>query len=285
MPIPLHDQTPVQEIYNAVQKPLYPEVKGYIEDFLNKGWITHSKPSYSSPVVCVRKKDGSLRLCIDCCQLNMLTVLDRHPFPRVQDTLEKLGGNKRFSLLDQGKAYLQGFVRKEDRHLIAFITPWGLYQWVRIPFSLTNAPGRFQRCMEQCLVGLRDITCVPYLDDIIVYSPDFESHLTHLCEVFKSLREKDIKLRAPNHQLKKEETLHFNKILLHEWKKLEIDDNGLLYRRTSEYKQFVFPRKFHSMVFVELRNDMGHLGSERVHQLALQRLYWPRMKSDIDHYT
>ena len=114
MPITLHDQAPVQKTYNAVPKPLYPEVKGYIEDLLNKGWITHSQSNYSSPVVCVRKKDSSLRLCVDYRQLNMRTVPDRHPLPRVQDTLEKLGGNTWFSLLDQGKAYHQGFIKRID---------------------------------------------------------------------------------------------------------------------------------------------------------------------------
>ena len=213
MSITLHDQTPVQNTYNAVPKPLYPEVKGYIEDLLNKGWITQSQSNYSSPVVCVRKKDGSLRLCADYRQLNMRTVPDRHPLPRVQDTLEKLGGNEWFYLLDQGKAYHQGFVKKEDRHLTAFITPWGLYQWVRIPFGLTNAPANFQRYMEQCLVGLRDTLCIPYLDDIIVYSPDFESHLAHLCEVFKRLREKGIKLNAQKFELFKNEVKYLGHIV------------------------------------------------------------------------
>ena len=76
----------------------------------------------------------------------------------------------------------------------------------------------------------------------------------------------------------------FTKILLRERDKLEIDEDGLLYRITSEYKQIVLPRKLHNILFVELHNNMGHLGSERVNQLALQRFYWPRMKSDIDHY-
>lgn len=85
----LHDTTPVQKQYTSM--PLYPETKQHIEDLLNKGWIKRSFSNYSSPVVCVRKKDDTLRLCINYRQLNQCTVPDRHPLPRVKDTLESLG--------------------------------------------------------------------------------------------------------------------------------------------------------------------------------------------------
>ena len=128
----LSDTTPVQKSYFSIPRPLYAEVKHYIEDLLNRGWITKSQSNYSSPMVCVRKKDGGLRLCVDYRELNRKTVPDRHPIPRIQETLDNLGGNSWFSVLDQGKAYHQGFVGEKSRHLTAFITPWGLYEWTRI---------------------------------------------------------------------------------------------------------------------------------------------------------
>ena len=153
--INLTDKRPVQKNYVSVPHPLYGEIKHYIEDLLNREFIKPSKSSYSSPCVVVRKRDGTLHLCIDYRALNQKTIQDRHPLPRVQEALnnlgdnhlalnqttiqdchplprvqeapDNLGGNYWFSALDPGKAYHQGYVSKECQPLTAFITPWGLF--------------------------------------------------------------------------------------------------------------------------------------------------------------
>ena len=104
MKIELTDNTPVAKTYLGVPRSLVGELKEYVKDLLDKGFIQKSRSSYSSPCAVVRKKDGTMRLCVDYRQLNSKTITERHPIPRIQDTLDGFAGQKWFSTLDQGKA-------------------------------------------------------------------------------------------------------------------------------------------------------------------------------------
>ncbi|XP_066921354.1 uncharacterized protein [Clytia hemisphaerica] len=115
MDIQLTDSKPIHVPYRRIPKQMYKTVKDYMDDLIANGWIKTSESPYSSPIVCAKKKDGSLRLCIDYRALNNVTIPDRMPIPRIDDILDNLGGQKYFSTLDLTKAYHQGFMEESAR--------------------------------------------------------------------------------------------------------------------------------------------------------------------------
>lgn len=265
MTITLNDSIPVQKTYSSVPKPLFNEVKEYIQELLMKGWIVKSKSPYSAPVVCVRKKDGSLRLCIDYRLLNKKTVPDRHPLPRIQDLTDTLGGYSWFSILDQGKAYHQGFVAESSRPFTAFITPWGLYEWVRIPFGLSNAPAAFQRSMEEMLGPLRDECCLPYLDDVLCYSKSFQGHVEAIRKVLQALQRHGVKLRPEKCELFKQEVRYVGRLVSAEGVKVDPRDLEAVRTLTSKTPRTVG----------EVRKVTGFLGYFRSYIQDFSRIARP----------
>ena len=265
MNIQTKDEVPVQRAYNSIPRPLLGEVKSHVEDMLNRGWITRSKSAWSSPVVIVRKKSGEIRLCCDFRKLNAKTVQDKHPLPRVQASLDALQGSKWFSVLDQSRAYYQGFIAEEDRHKTAFVTPWGLYQWVRIPFGLINSPANFQRHMENVVDDFRDEFAIPYLDDIIVYDNNFGDHLRHIRTVLQRIKEKGLKLKLSKCELFKKEVNFLGHVVSAEGYRMD-DKNIEAVRRLGSFT----PKNVG-----DVRLLLGMLGYHRRHIQDFSRLAKP----------
>jgi transposase InsO family protein len=203
--IPTGDAAPSRERYRPVPPTLYSEVRTLLRGMLDKGIIRESSSPWAAPIVLVRKKTGSWRFCVDYRKLNLVTKKDAFPLPRVEDSLTSLTQAAWYSTLDLASGYWQVEVDERDREKTAFTTPFGLYEWDRMPFGLCNAPATFQRLMQRCLGGQLMESTLVYLDDVIVYSPDFESHLRHLEQVFRSLEKYGLKLQPDKCQLFRKE--------------------------------------------------------------------------------
>ncbi|UYV73254.1 hypothetical protein LAZ67_10002363, partial [Cordylochernes scorpioides] len=177
-----------------------PAERQIIQEEVNKmeeiGIIQPSASPWASPVVLVRKKDGSWRFCVDYRRLNKITKKDVYPLPRIDDTLDCLQGARFYSSMDLQSGYWQIDVEEADREKTAFITPDGLYEFKVMPFGLCNAPATFERMMDGLLKGLKWTICLCYLDDIVVFSDDFEEHLRRLQLVLGCLRKAGLCLNS-----------------------------------------------------------------------------------------
>ncbi|GFY32406.1 retrovirus-related Pol polyprotein from transposon 17.6 [Trichonephila clavipes] len=167
-----------------------------VQKMLDEGIVQPSESPWSSPIVLVRKKDGSWRFCVDYRKLNSVTKKDVYPLPRIDDTLDCLKGAMFFSSMDLRSGYWQIEIDEADREKTAFITPEGLYEFKVMPFGLCNAPATFERMMDNLLRHFKLTMCLCYLDDIIVFSETFEDHLIRLRLVLKCLQEAGLKLNS-----------------------------------------------------------------------------------------
>lgn len=164
-------------------------LRKYLADYLQRGWIRHSRSPAGAPILFAKKKDGTLRLCVDYRGLNKVTVKNRHPLPLITESLEQLAEARFYTKLDVREAYHRIRIKEGDEWKTAFRTRYGHFEYTVMPFGLTNAPAQFQAYINQALIGLVDITCIVYLDDILVFSKTKQEHVQHVREVLQRLRE------------------------------------------------------------------------------------------------
>lgn len=194
--IQLSDDQPIAQPYRRIPPSQFEEVKNHIQDLLHKGIIKESTSPYAAPIVVVRKKDSSIRLCVDYRKLNLKTVRDAFPLPRIDESLDALLGAKYFTTLDLASGYHQIAMHPDDQHKTAFSTPFGLYEFTRMPFGLCNSPATFQRLMQNIFNDSVFQILLVYLDDLIIYSSTLEEHLTRLDKVLGRLEEHNLKLKG-----------------------------------------------------------------------------------------
>ena len=157
-----------------------------------EGIIERSSSEWAFPIVLVKKKDGSLWMCVDYRRLNAISHPDAYPMPRVDDMIDALGKAK--CIMDLARGYWQVPGQEESRPLTAFATPYGLFQFWVMPFGLHSAPAMFQRMMDQVLAGCTGYTAA-YLDDVVIYSTDWQEHICHITDVLQRLRKAGLTIR------------------------------------------------------------------------------------------
>ena len=163
-----------------------------MEELLQKQFVRPSVSPWGAPVLLVKKKDGSMRMCIDYCQLNKVTIKNKYPLPRIDDLMDQLQGASVFSKIDLRSGYHQIRVRKEDIPKTAFRTRYGHYEYLVMPFGVTNAPTVFMDYMNRIFHEFLDKFVVVFIDDILIYSKSTEEHSEHLRIVLQILKERKL---------------------------------------------------------------------------------------------
>jgi len=194
--IPLTTDVPIKVPYRRIPPNHANEVKNHIDELSRQGIVSPSSSPYAAAIVMVRKKDNSLRLCVDYRNLNKVTVHDAFPIPRIDESVEALSGAKYFSTFDLAAGYHQIEVHPRDRHKTAFSTPFGHFEFNRMPMGLSNSQGTFQRYMERILGDKIFSTLIVYLDDVLVFSRTIEEHLERLRNLFNRMREYGLKFKG-----------------------------------------------------------------------------------------
>ena len=176
---------------HAYREAVHEELKEMLAD----GLITPSESAWSAPIVPVKKKDGSLKLCVEYHHLDVVSRFDAYPMPRVDDLIDRLGKAKYISTIDLARGYWQVPLAEGAQEKTAFATPFGLFQFTVMPFGLQDAPATFQRLMDRLIDGMEDHSG-SYIDDLVIYSETWEEHLQHVRAVLTRLREANLTAKA-----------------------------------------------------------------------------------------
>ena len=184
---------------NLPYKPCYsisakedPVLQSYLQENLERGFITSSQSPLGAPILFVKKKDGTLRLCVDYRDLNNITKREPYPLPLIQDILQQLAGAKYYTKIDLRGAYNLIRVQPKDEWKTAFNCKYGHFEYQVMPFGLKNAPASFQRFMNATFQGCLGKFVVVYLDDILIYSKELNEHEEHVRVVLRKLRENNL---------------------------------------------------------------------------------------------
>lgn len=192
------------------------DVDKQVNEMLERDVIEPSNSPWASPVVLVRKQDGSMRFCIDYRRLNEVTIKDAYPLPNIDEAFDHLSGHAMFTTLDLNSGYWQVGMEEKDKAKTECVMRKGLFQFKVMPYGLTCGPATFERLMETVLAGLQWDICLVYLDDIIVIGNSFENMLDNLGKVFDRLQQAGLKLKAKKCNFFATKVKYLGHIIFHE---------------------------------------------------------------------
>ena len=208
----------VEDVLPIPQKPywvLYAQrdlVKQELDRMLQADVIRPSESAWASPIVLVTKKDGSIRFCVDYRKLNQVAKFDAYPMPRIEELIDTIGPAEVITTLDLAKGYWQIPMDEESKDKTAFATPFGLYQFEVMPFSLHSAPATFQRMINHVLRDCWSFARA-YIDDIVIFIRSWEEHLVHLREVFTCLKAARLTINVSKCQFGKNEVRYLGHVI------------------------------------------------------------------------
>ncbi|MCO5585991.1 hypothetical protein L7F22_039928 [Adiantum nelumboides] len=189
MKFKLYQCEPVSKRPYKMSLPEAIELKEQLKQLIEQGFIRPSTSPWGAPVLFQKKKDGSLRLCIDYRGLNQVTVKNKYPIPRIDELLDRLHGSKIFTKIDLRSGYYQIRIKESDIPKTAFNTRYGHYEFTVMSFGLTNAPASFNRLMQDIFRPYLDDFVLVFFDDILIYSKDEADHEGHVRKVLEILRQ------------------------------------------------------------------------------------------------
>ena len=200
-----------EPIYAGPRKLTYHARKALKKELLELvrlGIIKRSKSAWASAIVLVNKKDGTKRLCIDFRPLNAVAERSSFPLPKIQDIFAVLSGKRWFSLIDIARGFWQIRVANESKPKTAFNTPFGQFEFNRLPFGLNSSPGYFQAAMTEVLADILWVNCCVYIDDILIFTETYEEHIEALDQVLTRLRRANLKIKLSKCEFAKTQ-LHY----------------------------------------------------------------------------
>jgi transposase InsO family protein len=262
--INMSDEVPIKQRHRRIPPAMYDEVRQHLQDMLKAGLIRDSFSPWASPLVLVRKKDNSLRLCVDFHLVNQKTVRDSYYLPRIDESMNALSGAKYFTCLDLKSGYWQVEMAEEHRERTAFTAgPLGLFECNVMPFGVTNGPATFQRLMEKAMGDLQPNKCLIYLDDIVVHSSTVLEGLDRLERVFECLANAGLKLKPSKCKFFKKRVLYLGHVVSEAG--VEVDPE-----KTSALRKWPVPKNV-----AEVRRFLGFAGFYRRYIKDFSRIVKP----------